>query len=163
ALLRRLSVFVGGWTLAAAEAICEDQADGCWMLDAVCRTTEPDARYSEPAAAAPAPSTQHPTPDVLDVLASLTDKSLVLAEETGESSRRVEAAPAGYPRSGWCAACAETAGLRYRMLETIREYAAERLRESGEEAAARNAHLAGFLRLAQEAGPSLRSPAAEAA
>jgi tetratricopeptide (TPR) repeat protein len=49
------------------------------------------------------------------------------------------------------------------MLETIREYAAERLRESGEEAAARNAHLACFLRLAQEAGPSLRGPAAEAA
>jgi predicted ATPase/DNA-binding SARP family transcriptional activator/Tfp pilus assembly protein PilF len=137
-LLRRFSVFVAGWTLEAAEAICGDQGAGCWVLGAAYRTTEPDARYSEPAGPVPAPSTQHPPPDVVDLLASLTDKSLVLVGE-------------------------DAAGLRYRMLETIREYAAERLRESGEEEAARNAHLACFFRLAQEAGPSLRGPAAEAA
>ena len=38
-------------------------------------------------------------------------------------------------------------GRRYRMLETIREYAGDKLRESGEETAARNQHLAYFLQL----------------
>jgi predicted ATPase/DNA-binding SARP family transcriptional activator/Tfp pilus assembly protein PilF len=129
--LCRFSVFAGGWTLAATEAVS-------------------------------------PLPP-LDILASLTDKSLVLAEEAGEGSWCVSATPADGVAGAETAADqgarsggrAPSAGLRYRMLETIREYAAERLRESGEEEAARNAHLACFFRLAQEAGPSLRGPAAE--
>jgi non-specific serine/threonine protein kinase len=92
-LLRRLSVFVGGWTLEAAEAVGGD----------------------------------------LDLLASLADKSLVLAEKQ-----------------------AQGAGVRYRMLETVREYAREKLRESGQEAAARNQHLAYCLKLAETVAPDLR-------
>jgi tetratricopeptide (TPR) repeat protein len=64
------------------------------------------------------------------------DRSLVLAE-AGES------------------------GLRYRMLETIREYAGEKLQESGEEEAVRNRHLACFLRWAEEAAPALHGPLPE--
>jgi predicted ATPase/class 3 adenylate cyclase len=68
---------------------------------------------------------------VLDLLASLVDKSLVVADlEVG----------------------------RYRMLETIREYAAERLRESGEEATLRDRHLDHCLALAETAAPHLYGP-----
>jgi predicted ATPase len=78
------------------------------------------------------------TGDALGLLASLVEKSLVLAEDL-------------------------PAGRRYRMLETVREYAQERLRESGGEAVARQAHLDYFLRLAQETGPALRGADLEAA
>jgi non-specific serine/threonine protein kinase len=74
-----------------------------------------------------------PTPDVLDLLASLVDKSLVLAEEHAR-------------------------GLRYRMLETVREYALEKLVERGEEETARGQHLAYYLHLAEENAPSLSGP-----
>jgi predicted ATPase/class 3 adenylate cyclase len=53
--------------------------------------------------------------DVLDLLAQLVDKSLVLADE----------------RAG---------AARYRLLETIRQYGAERLRAAGEEAVLRRRH-----------------------
>ncbi|CAI7979578.1 SARP family transcriptional regulator, regulator of embCAB operon [Frankia sp. Hr75.2] len=45
---------------------------------------------------------------------------------------------------------------RYRMLETVREFCAERLAESGEEARLQAAHAEWFLRLAGEAEPHLR-------
>ncbi|MBO2464252.1 ATP-binding protein [Actinomadura violacea] len=51
----------------------------------------------------------------------------------------------------------ELAGGRYRMLETIRAYGAERAAESG--ADARDAHAAYFLELAQTADPQLRTGA----
>jgi predicted ATPase len=82
-LFRRLSVFAGGWTLAAAEGVCE--AD-------------------------------------LDTLESLIDKSLVRRE-----------------------------GDRFAMLETIREYAADRLVESGESADLRRRHAEHYVALAEEA------------
>jgi predicted ATPase/class 3 adenylate cyclase len=74
-LLRRLSVFAGGWTLEAAEAISSD-----------------DHLLSR---------------DILDLLLHLVDKSLVISN--------TEANP-----------------TRYHMLETIRQFAQERLDESGE-------------------------------
>ncbi|MEV0232120.1 BTAD domain-containing putative transcriptional regulator [Nonomuraea sp. NPDC050786] len=67
---------------------------------------------------------------VLDVLTSLIEKSLLLADGDG--------AP------------------RYRMLNTIREYAAQRLAEAGESEPARRAHLAYFTELAEAAEPHLR-------
>ncbi len=69
--------------------------------------------------------------DVLDLLTALADKNLVLAEE----------------RNG------ET---RYRLLETLRQYARERLLEHGEGEAWRDRHLACFASLAEEAKPLLR-------
>jgi predicted ATPase/class 3 adenylate cyclase len=69
--------------------------------------------------------------DVAGLLGSLVDKSLVVAE------------PAG-------------AALRYRLLETIRQFAAEQLAEAGEEAAAvQAAHGRHFLALAETAAPHL--------
>ncbi|NUW33253.1 AfsR/SARP family transcriptional regulator [Nonomuraea sp. SMC257] len=73
-----------------------------------------------------APAGEH----VFDVLTALIEKSLLVADGEG--------AP------------------RYRMLNTIREYAAHRLAEAGESEAARRAHLAYFTELAEEAEPHLR-------
>jgi len=69
--------------------------------------------------------------DVLDSLASLSDKSLL---------RPIEGV-AGEPR--------------FTMLETIREYALERLEGSGEAEALRQRHAAYFLDLAERAAPQL--------
>ena len=73
--------------------------------------------------------------EVADLLGSLVDKSLVVAE------------PAG-------------AGLRYRLLETIRLFAAERLAEAGDEeaAAVAAAHCAHFLSVAETAAAYLTGP-----
>jgi predicted ATPase/DNA-binding SARP family transcriptional activator len=68
--------------------------------------------------------------EVLELLTALTEKSLLLTEGDG--------AP------------------RYRMLDTIKEYARDRLAEAGESDLARHAHLAYFTGLAETAEPHLR-------
>ncbi|WP_034488486.1 BTAD domain-containing putative transcriptional regulator [Actinomadura oligospora] len=68
--------------------------------------------------------------DVIDVVASLVDKSLVMADGDAEP--------------------------RYRLLETVRVYARERLDETGETGAVRAAHAAHFLQVAEAAEPELR-------
>ena len=89
-LLRRLCVFVRGWTLEAAEAVCGgDGIEG---------------------------------ETILDLLAHLVDKSLVVMQE----------------RAGVA---------RYSMLETVREYAREKLVDSGEAPALRKRHFDHFFRL----------------
>ena len=78
------------------------------------------------------PSPAGPAADeVLYLLASLVAKSLVVAAD-GDG------------------------GVRYRMLETVRAYGAERLAEAGEEQALARAHAAWFLELAETAEPELR-------
>jgi predicted ATPase/DNA-binding SARP family transcriptional activator len=101
-LLDRLSVFAGGFTLDAAEAVC-----------------------TRPAA----------TRAVVDLLASLVDKSLVQAD-------------------------AVETGLRYRLLETVRQYAIEQLvhRGTGEVKTTRRAHAEYYLALAEESAPHLHRP-----
>jgi predicted ATPase/class 3 adenylate cyclase len=73
--------------------------------------------------------------DVAGLLGSLVDKSLVVAEPTG-------------------------AALRYRLLETIRQFATERLVEVGDDqaAAVEAAHSQHFLALAETAAPHLTGP-----
>jgi predicted ATPase/class 3 adenylate cyclase len=71
--------------------------------------------------------------EVLDLLARLVDKSLVTVEQI-------------------------SAEVRYRLLETIRQYGLERLRDAGEEAAVRERHRAHFLELAEEAEMELLGP-----
>jgi len=73
--------------------------------------------------------------EVAGLLGSLVDKSLVVAEPAGTA-------------------------LRYRLLETIRLFAAGRLAETGPEqaAAARAAHRAHYLALAEAAAPHLAGP-----
>ncbi|MEU3522766.1 BTAD domain-containing putative transcriptional regulator [Streptomyces sp. NPDC038707] len=103
-VLREVSVFAGGWDLAAAEAVC-----------------------TGPAA---------------ELLGALVDKSLVVA------------APGDPDGTGG------GTGMRYRMLETIHEYATERAAEvPGLRAAAERRHRAWVRSLVEEAGPQLRSAA----
>ena len=99
-LLRRLSVFSGGWTLEAAESVCSGGP------------IAPD--------------------DALELLLALVDKSLVVADAQGETPR-------------------------YRFLETVRQYAQDRLVESGEREALRARHRDYFLALAEAALPHLRT------
>ena len=48
--------------------------------------------------------------------------------------------------------------IRYRMLEPIRQYAREKLEESGEAGETQGQHAAFFLDLAEEAEPELEGP-----
>jgi predicted ATPase len=100
-LFRRPSVFAGGWTVAAAEAVCG--GDG------------PTAAEGAAGDAA----------GVLEGLLRLVDRSLVVAL-------------GGDP-------------ARFRMLETLRAYGAERLAEAGEAESAAARHTAWFVDLAEEA------------
>jgi predicted ATPase/DNA-binding SARP family transcriptional activator len=103
--LCQLSVFAGGWTLQAVEAVTGSGKSSSHTL---------------------APGHF----DTLDILTALVDKSLVLSEE-GQ------------------------ADIRYRMLETVREYAGEKLRESVTESVTRDRHLAYFLEQAQASALTL--------
>ena len=73
--------------------------------------------------------------EVLDLLYGLAEKSLVAAEATGEGD-----------------------SVRHRLLEPIRQYARQKLEESGEAEEVRRRHAAYFLTLAEEAEPRLRGP-----
>jgi predicted ATPase/class 3 adenylate cyclase len=95
----RLSVFVRGFTLHAAEAVCNPGSDLSF--------------------------------DTLDGVASLTNKSLLRQMDTGEGESR------------------------FFMLETIREYASERLAESPDANETGTRHAGFFLALAERAEPEL--------
>ncbi|GAA3810528.1 BTAD domain-containing putative transcriptional regulator [Streptomyces chiangmaiensis] len=72
-------------------------------------------------------------PIALEALGSLVDKSLVVAAPSGDGE------------------------MRYRLLETVAEYAGERLEESGERADAERAHLTYYRELVRTTDPLLRA------
>jgi predicted ATPase len=98
ALFCRLSIFAGGFSLEAVEAVTAGRD-----LD---------------------------SGDIMDLVANLAAKSLVEITGQGDSQR-------------------------YRLLETIRAYAADKLSGTGEQAELRDRHLAWFLQLAELAEPQL--------
>ena len=97
-VLRRLSVFAGGWTLEAAEDV--GGGDGVEKVE------------------------------MIDLLAQLVDKSLVVAETLGRDAR-------------------------YRLLETIRQYGWARLEESGEAARTRDRHRDWYLAFVEQGSSKL--------
>jgi predicted ATPase/DNA-binding CsgD family transcriptional regulator len=74
------------------------------------------------------------TDEVMDRLARLVDQSLVIAE-------------------------GQETVVRYRLLETLRQYAAERLDAADEQASLRDRHLAWYLALAERAEAAFNGPA----
>ncbi len=98
-LFARLAVFAGGWSLDAAESVCDDA----------------------------------PEVSVLDGLASLLDKSLIQKTEDNSSEPR------------------------FAMLETIHEYALERLQASADEELLRRRHADYFTHFAERSGKALYS------
>jgi predicted ATPase/DNA-binding CsgD family transcriptional regulator/Tfp pilus assembly protein PilF len=91
-------------------------AGGC-SLEAVTGICEPEANEY----------------DIIDLLANLIDKSLVVAEDRGSE-------------------------VRYRLLNTIRSYAWDKLQASGEIQSLRNRHLDWYVRLAETARLALQGP-----
>ena len=71
--------------------------------------------------------------EVLDLLTSLVEKSLVVAEGQGGKKR-------------------------YHLLETVRQYARDRLLDSGESATLRDRHLEWYLEFTERAEPELSGP-----
>ena len=126
-LFARLAVFVGGFDLGA----------GDWVLGSgevtsvrTATVSEPDPTPGGPLAHARGADSRS-APSTLDVLASLVDKSLLRQAEGMESEPR------------------------FTMLETIREYAAERFEESADAETWRQRHAEYFLALAEQAAPEL--------
>jgi len=99
-VLARLSVFVGGFDLAAAEQVCGAE-----------------------------PLTEG---DVMDILQSLVEKSLVMLDQSEEAAR-------------------------YSVLETIRDYAHEKLAQGGELAAIAALHCQYYFAMTKTASRGLRS------
>ncbi|MFL5734305.1 MAG: ATP-binding protein, partial [Chloroflexia bacterium] len=128
-LFRRLGVFAGGATLEAVEAIIGDRGSGIGDREL---DLEDDAGIGQAEAIdefrSPIPDPRPPTP--LDLMVSLVYKSLLRQEEGGSEPR-------------------------FWMLETLREYALERLEESGEGEEVRRGHAHVFLELAERAEPEL--------
>ena len=123
-LLRRLSVFAGGWTLEGAESVCVDLTPAP-SPERREESATPSLRGKEVRGLGPM--------NILDLLTQLVNKSLILVErEQGKETR-------------------------YRMLETIRQYAREKLWEAGEGELSRQQHLAYFVDLAERAEPNLRA------
>jgi predicted ATPase len=108
----RLSVFAGGWTLDAAEAVTQVASSPGGAASSV------GARASI---------------EVLDVLTHLVDKSLVIVDRHGDIAR-------------------------YRMLETIRRYAAEKLLESSDASEVFARHRDWYLQLAEHGRQELSGP-----
>jgi tetratricopeptide (TPR) repeat protein len=122
--------------LSAEEQICLRRLSvfaGGFSLDAaevVCADGTTGESGALPVARDPLPAASG---DVLDLLTRLVDKSLVIATDL-------------------------TGAARYRFLETVRQYAAEKLAEAGEADAAHDRHLTWCTALAQAAEGSLCGP-----
>ena len=101
-VLCRLSVFAGGWTLEAAEAVCSGENIEAW--------------------------------EVPDLLTSLVSKSLAVHEDSEDGTDR------------------------YRLLETVRQYAGDLLTETGKAEDVQARAASWFLKFAEEVKPKLSGP-----
>jgi non-specific serine/threonine protein kinase len=140
AVFRRLAVFEGGFPLVAAEAVCGD-AVSC----------EPRA-----ASGVAAGSGLAAHDSLLGALNRLVEGSMLVRDGVSETpatgrggSVQDGSGQDGSGRDGSGRGRLVEEWQRYRLLETIRQYAADRLAASGESEAARNDHRAWCLDLAE--------------
>ncbi|MEU9620345.1 BTAD domain-containing putative transcriptional regulator [Streptomyces sp. NPDC048155] len=157
-VLRQVSVFAGGWDLPAAEAVTAAGAPlatgtsatgtsvtgtsvtgtsvtGTSVTGTSVTGTFATGDFATRASVTGAATGPGPAgPSTADLIGALVDKSLVVAAPTASGE------------------------MRYRLLETIHEYAAERAAETPDiRAAAARAHTAYFVALVEAAEPRLRS------
>jgi len=136
-LLARASVFAGGWTLESAEAVCADPAPDA-AEERLGAPAEPN-RAAEPVPGPrPAPAGEIGGIPVLDLVDALVRRSMVQFEGSAK-------------------------GGRYRLLEAVRDFAAERLRAFGEEAGCRDRHLDWALAFARRQDARIIGPEQTAA
>jgi predicted ATPase/DNA-binding SARP family transcriptional activator/Tfp pilus assembly protein PilF len=136
-LFGRLAVFVGGWTLEAAEHVGGRFAEGGRFAPGGGKGEEEreddgsDSRLPLPPQAAhgrpPQRSAPLFPPSILETLSSLLDQNLVVERRRPDGD------------------------LRFGMLETIREFALEQLIASGLETAVRDTHASYYLELGERA------------
>ena len=130
-LFSRLSVFAGGATMEAIEAVCGD----CGLRNSDCGLKDFPSQISDSRFEIPDHKSAIRNPnsaiEVLDGIASLVDESLLVQKEGAGGESRVH------------------------MLELVRQYALECLEESGGAEAIRARHADYFLALAEEAEPEL--------
>lgn len=134
-LLRQLAVFVGGFSLQAASAVCDDPSLADERIARGLQIHWPSAEYTDVQTV----SSRAQTPvqvaqSIFDGIASLVNKSLV--------QRDVQAD--GEPS--------------FMLLETIREYGLDLLQAQDELLALQRSHAAYYLLLAVEAAPHLHGP-----
>ncbi len=99
----------------------------------LCRLSVFAGGFSLDAAEEACGSTDEGRAEALGLLTRLVDKSLIIADDVGGETR-------------------------YRMLDSVRRYAEEHLRDAGEEEATRRRHLMRFIQLAERAEPELIGP-----
>jgi len=140
ALFRRLAVFSGGFTLEAAEFVGGEggaaalRGKGGKENDEIRPRSSPPSPLKPRSGWLPLSAAAPPSPLVLDGIASLVDKSLLQWSDEREPQGRLG------------------------MLETIREFALERLDTVGEGNAARAAHAAYFIAFSEEGYPNHFGP-----
>ena len=120
-LFRRLAIFEGGFTFEAAEAVCEmsEPSAAAGVSSVIGKVMQ--STINQPAAADGSDSLS--IIGVLDLITSLVDKSLLVSKEQPNDEKR------------------------FRMLETLRQYALESLEKNNEAEAVRRSHAAYFLAL----------------
>lgn len=133
-VLRRLSVFAGGFTVEAAEAVCadENQRDGGGPDDRVARD------------------------DVLDLLTRLVDCSLVTSAYGTSADRYSSEGDSAYGDSS--DGTSAYGASRLRLLESVAAYGLERLDAAGETDATRQRHAEYYARFAERAAERLQGP-----
>jgi non-specific serine/threonine protein kinase len=131
-LFRHLSVFAGGFTVEAAETVCRRHEEDVGRSQSLKMSIDQRSLANDELVLQTVNRLLPNDFDILDGIASLVDKSLLVAQEQSDGE------------------------TRFRMLEVVREYALEALEAGNRAEAMFRSHAEFFLALGEEAEPHLR-------